>query len=89
MRPFDANLVIAIVQDQARLNASAAEVPPDLSERLRVIPQSALVPEVGGGIEFADAVRSDRAVGLGTAAVVSLALGLAGLIALVAWLLGG
>lgn len=78
MRPFDANLVIAIVQDQARQDGAQAAPPTPITHRLQIVgaPTTHPAPE-----------RTARHAGL---ALVTSVLGAIGVTTwLVFWLLGG
>lgn len=77
LRPFDANLVIAIVQDAARRGETIEE--PDVQSRLRLVG--------GGAVERRARRRSaTRTVAVNLIAALVLGLGVAGV--LIAWLLG-
>ncbi len=89
MRPFDANLVIAIVQDEARLASAGADSAWELADRLRVVPNrresrtnttDPASPEAGW-----------RGVAVGPIFILGAAilLGLIGVLALLGWLTRG
>jgi len=82
MRPFDANLVIAIVQDEARSGAAAGQ----LADRLRVVPER--WPQTADRCEAAGTASQPRERGIPAiiTMILSLAVGAAGLLWLIRWL---
>ncbi len=87
MRPFDANLVIAIVQDEARMASAGADATWELAERLRIIPARAGHVHGIDSVELRSDGRGARGIPLAFLLVVSTLLGLAGLVVLLRWLM--
>lgn len=85
MRPFDANLVIAIVQDEARLASAGADSAWELADRLRIVPAS---PTLGGKSSADVANHLSTSSGRSALAlfVISALLGVLGVAALIRWL---
>jgi len=90
MRPFDANMVIAIVQDEARLASAGADSTWELADRLRIIPQRDGTPAHHA---MADPSSTSAAPRRGMPAslllLFSALLGVAGLLTLLGWLRAG
>lgn len=81
LRPFDANLVIAIVQDSAR--SGERPMGPEVAGRLSLIPAPGSVPAEADGVERSSSVW---AVAMPVAAAVALAVVL--LQAMIGWVTG-
>lgn len=90
MRPFDANMIIAIVQDEARLASAGSDSTWELVERLRIIPnrddrrlgKARPVPPP-------PTIRARRGVPASLLVLLSVLLGLGGLAAVLNWLMAG
>jgi len=90
MRPFDANLVIAIVQDEARLASAGADSTWELAERLRIIPQRDGQPARPAMAEPASpAAAPRRGMPASLLLLLGALLGVAGLAMLLGWLRAG
>lgn len=89
MRPFDANLVIAIVQDEARLASAGADSTWELAERLRIIPQQRGGLVRDGAAEGSLAGLHRRGLPPSLLVLLSALLGVTGLVSLLGWLMAG
>ncbi len=87
MRPFDANLVIAIVQDEARMASAGADSTWELADRLRIVPVRESSCNRVDSVELRSDGRGLRDVPLSFVLIFSTLLGLAGLVVLLRWLM--
>lgn len=82
LRPFDANLVIAIVQDSAR--SGERPTGPEVAGRLSLIPAPAAVPAEADGV-----ARSPSVWEVAGPVAAAVALGVVLLRAMIGWVTGG
>ena len=90
MRPFDANMVIAIVQDEARLAMAGADSTWELADRLRIIPQRDRTPAGSAmGEPSSPSPAHRRGMPVSLLLLFSALLGVTGLLTLLGWLSAG